>query len=83
MTRPTGPLGIDPLAFSFALFGCLLLFVLYLILPRALRKQYFGAYPRRHAWSARSRVRRGRGYGDVSSFLNKTQFYRHVTILIL
>lgn len=66
MTRPTGPLGIDPLAFSFALFGCLLLFVLYLILPRALRKQYFGAYPRRHAWSARSRVRRGRGYGDHS-----------------
>mmetsp|Transcript_11787 Transcript_11787/g.27326 ORF Transcript_11787/g.27326 Transcript_11787/m.27326 type:complete len:335 (+) Transcript_11787:299-1303(+) len=66
MTRPKGPLGIDPLAFSFLLFGLLLLFVLYLILPRALRKQYFGAYPRRHAWSARSRVRRNRGYGDHS-----------------
>jgi len=66
MTRPKGPFGIDPLAFSFTLFGLLLLFVLYLILPRALRKQYFGAYPRRHAWSARSRVRRNRGYGDQS-----------------
>jgi len=66
MTRPTGLLGIDPLAFSFSLFGLLLLFVLYLILPRALRKQYFGAYPRRHAWSARSRVRRSRGYGEHS-----------------
>ena len=67
MSRPKGPFGIDPLAFSFSLFGLLLLFVLYLLLPRALRKQYFGAYPRRHAWSARSRARRGRGYGDVSS----------------
>lgn len=66
MTRPTGPLGIDPLAFTFSLFGCLLLFVLYLILPRGLRKQYFGAYPKRHAWSARSRMRRNRGYGDHS-----------------
>ena len=66
MTRPKGPFGIDPLAFSFTLFGLLLLFVLYLILPRGLRKQYFSAYPRRHAWSARSRVRRSRGYGDVS-----------------
>mmetsp|Transcript_24316 Transcript_24316/g.39713 ORF Transcript_24316/g.39713 Transcript_24316/m.39713 type:complete len:320 (+) Transcript_24316:380-1339(+) len=66
MSRPTGPLGIDPLTFSVTLFGLLLLFVLYLLLPRALRKQYFGAYPRRHAWSARSRLRRGRGYGEHS-----------------
>lgn len=66
MTRTKGPFGIDPLAFTFTLFGLLLLFVLYLLLPRALRKQYFGAYPRRHAWSARSRVRRNRGYGDAS-----------------
>jgi hypothetical protein len=69
MSRPTGPFGIDPLTFSVALFGLLLLFVLYLLLPRALRKQYFGASPRRHAWSARSRVRRSRGYGDVSRAL--------------
>jgi hypothetical protein len=70
MSRPKGPLGIDPLTFSVTLFALLLLFVLYLLLPRALRKQYFGAYPRRHAWSARSRVRRSRGYGDVSYVLN-------------
>jgi hypothetical protein len=68
MSRPKGPLGIDPLTFSLTIFGLLLLFVLYLLMPRALRKQYFGAYPRRHAWSARSRVRRGRGYGDVRLF---------------
>mmetsp|Transcript_5632 Transcript_5632/g.16177 ORF Transcript_5632/g.16177 Transcript_5632/m.16177 type:complete len:331 (-) Transcript_5632:332-1324(-) len=66
MSRPTGPFGIDPLTFTFSLFGCLMLFVLYLILPRGLRKQYFGAYPKRHAWSARSRMRRNRGYGDHS-----------------
>jgi hypothetical protein len=71
MTRPSGPFGIDPLAFSFALFGLLLLFVLYLVLPRALRKQYFGAFPRRHAWSARSRMRRSRGYGDVSLYMTR------------
>ena len=32
---------------------CLLIFVIYLWLPRAIRKQYFGAYPKRHAWMAR------------------------------
>jgi hypothetical protein len=57
--RPEGPLGIDPLQFSAFLFIILLLFVMYLMLPRAIRKQYFGAYPKRHAWSARSRSRRG------------------------
>lgn len=66
MTRPKGPLGIDPLQFSICLFGALLLFVIYLLLPRAMRKQYFGAYPKRHAWSARSRMKRaGGGYGQV------------------
>mmetsp|Transcript_15176 Transcript_15176/g.25202 ORF Transcript_15176/g.25202 Transcript_15176/m.25202 type:complete len:286 (+) Transcript_15176:104-961(+) len=56
--RSTGPFGIDPLHFSFALFGLLVLFVLYLLLPRGLRVQYFKAYPKRYAWSARSRARR-------------------------
>ena len=66
MSRPKGPLGIDPLEFSIALFVLLMLFVIYLLLPRAVRKQYFGAYPRRHAWSARSRMRRStRGYAGV------------------
>jgi len=61
---PTGPLGIDPLHFSIGLFVLLVLYVFYLMLPRALRKQYFGAYPKRHAWSARSRNAR-RSYGQV------------------
>mmetsp|Transcript_31829 Transcript_31829/g.46939 ORF Transcript_31829/g.46939 Transcript_31829/m.46939 type:complete len:284 (-) Transcript_31829:1133-1984(-) len=56
--RPTGPFGIDPIHFSFVLFGLLVLFVLYLLLPRGLRVQYFKAYPKRYAWSARSRARR-------------------------
>ena len=58
--RPLGPLGIDPLAFSGSLFALLFLFVLYLLLPRGVRVQYFGAYPKRYAWSARSRGGRGR-----------------------
>jgi len=53
--RPKGPLGIDPLHFSVGLFIILVLYVFYLMLPRAVRKQYFGAYAKRHAWSARSR----------------------------
>lgn len=56
--RPTGPFGIDALHFSFTLFVLLVLFVLYLLLPRGLRVQYFKAYPKRYAWSARSRARR-------------------------
>jgi hypothetical protein len=57
--RPKGPFGIDPLHFSVFLFGLLVFFVMYLLLPKAFRKQYFGAYPKRHAWSARIRARRG------------------------
>ncbi|KAL7530616.1 hypothetical protein ACHAXR_003598 [Thalassiosira sp. AJA248-18] len=57
-----GPLGINPLHFSASLFGLLFLFVLYLLLPRGVRVQYFGSYPKRYAWSARSRSgRRKRG----------------------
>jgi hypothetical protein len=49
------PLMADPLHVSLGLFICLILFVFYLLLPRGVRKQYFGAYPKRHAWSARMR----------------------------
>jgi hypothetical protein len=51
-----GPLGINPLHFSATLFGLLFLFVLYLLLPKGIRVKYFGAYPKRYAWSARSRL---------------------------
>ena len=53
----SGPFGINPLFFSLSLFGLLLLFVLYLVLPRAVRVSYFNAYPKRYTWSAKSRRR--------------------------
>lgn len=62
-----GPMDIDPLAFSATLFGLLFLFVLYLLLPRGVRVQYFGAYPKRYAWSARTRGR-GRKKSDQSVY---------------
>jgi hypothetical protein len=58
-----GPLGINPLHFSASLFGLLFLFVLYLLLPRGVRVKYFGGYPKRYAWSARSRALGGGGGG--------------------
>lgn len=63
--RPRGPFGIDPLHFSVLIFSVLILFVLYLLLPKAFRKQYFHAYPKRHAWSARVRARRAGGRSQV------------------
>lgn len=69
-SRPTGPLGVDPLHFSFCLLGLLLLFVFYLILPRGVRKQYFGAYPKRHAWSARTKSSSSHYTGGGSSAIN-------------
>jgi hypothetical protein len=60
MGDSTAFLGIDPLQFSGVLFILLLLFVIYLLLPRGFRVQYFGAYPKRYAWSARTRARRSR-----------------------
>lgn len=59
--RPKGPLGIDPLHFSTFMFVVLVAFVLYLLLPRGIRKHYFGAYPKRHAWSARPKARNNHG----------------------
>lgn len=66
--RPLGPLGIDPLHFSALLFGLLFLFVLYLLLPRGVRVHYFRAYPKRYAWSARSRGRRKGTQEQTSSY---------------
>ena len=50
-----GPLGINPLYFTLALFGCLLSFVVFLLLPRGFRVHYFASYPKRYAWSAKPR----------------------------
>ena len=58
-----GPLGINPLTFSATLFSLLFVFVLYLLLPRGVRVQYFGSYPKRYAWSARSRSARRKRSG--------------------
>lgn len=75
MSNVSGPLGINPLHFSAACFLLLFLFVAYLLLPRGVRVQYFGGYPKRYAWSARSRGRRtnsssGRGAGGGGSVSN-------------
>ena len=76
--RATGPLGIDPIRFSASLFGVLLLFVFYLMLPRGVRKQYFGAYPKRHAWSARAK----RGSRGTPGRSNWGPGVSHITKLV-
>mmetsp|Transcript_11098 Transcript_11098/g.24017 ORF Transcript_11098/g.24017 Transcript_11098/m.24017 type:complete len:358 (-) Transcript_11098:70-1143(-) len=63
-----GPLGIDPGYFGLVCAFLLFLFVLYLIVPRGARVEYFGAYPKRYTWSsrtkaARERIRHGGGVG--------------------
>ena len=72
---------IDPLKFSIALFCILVLFVFYLLLPRGIRKQYFGSYPKRHAWSARSRRSRHNGQVRLFYLLNNISLTRfpHIT----
>lgn len=76
---------VDPLQFSVFLFSMLVLFVFYLLLPRGVRKQYFGAYPKRHAWSTRSRRRselgsmEGGSYTGGSSILGAGTTYTATT----
>lgn len=83
-SRPTGPFGIDPLHFASALFGGLLLFVLYLLLPRAVRKQYFGAYPKRYAWSTRrAGSTTGGGGGGASTRRSGSRSYAMVRCVLL
>ena len=77
--RPTGPLGVDPLHYVCVVFGLLICWVGYLLLPKGMRSQHFGAYPKRFRWSARPRTKRGSvdgsgsggvaGRGQVSSQL--------------
>lgn len=56
-------MGINPFYFSLALFGYLVCFVIYLLLPRGVRKLYCGALPKRYEWSAKPRRRRNPSSG--------------------
>lgn len=63
-----GPLGIDPATFGLICAAALLCFVAYLVLPRGARVEYFGAYPKRFAWSSRTKAVRDRiRYGGGGS----------------
>ena len=68
--RHLDPLGIAPWDFTQFMFGLVTLYVLYLLLPRGFRIHHFGSYPKRYAWSARTRRSRQRlkqQYGDGQS----------------
>jgi len=56
----TGLFGIDPLSYTAFCVCCLGLWALYLSIPRGYRFRYCGAYPKRYAWSARTKRRRMR-----------------------
>ena len=81
--RPTGPLGVDPLHYVCVVFGLLICWVGYLLLPKGMRQQHFGAYPKRFRWSARPRSKRGgvdgsgsggiAGRGQVSTMLHRVK----------
>jgi hypothetical protein len=56
----TGPFGIDPLQYTEFCIFCLFLWAFYMFVPRGYRFAYCGAFPKRYAWSARSKRRRRR-----------------------
>uniref|UniRef100_A0A7S4JEB6 Uncharacterized protein n=1 Tax=Odontella aurita TaxID=265563 RepID=A0A7S4JEB6_9STRA len=56
--------GVTPTVFTAACFSVLALYVVYLLLPRGVRVDKFGSYPKRYRWSdrtLRARDRRRRG----------------------
>jgi len=57
-SKVQGPLGIDPLRYTEFVFSLLLIWVLYLLVPRGLRVTYCGAYPKRYSWSSRIKRKR-------------------------
>ena len=57
-TVVVGPFGVDPLHYTEFVIGCLVLWLVYLFIPRGLRYTYCGSYPKRYAWSARTKRRR-------------------------
>jgi hypothetical protein len=58
----TGAFGIDPLEYTQFCVFCLSLYALYLFVPRGIRFTHCGSYPKRYAWSARSKRRRRKQY---------------------
>ncbi len=56
----TGPFGIDPLDYTEFCILCLFCWAFYLFIPRGFRFTYCGSYPKRYAWSSRSKRRRNR-----------------------
>lgn len=61
-TVRVGALGIDPLRYTEFVMGCLVLWVMYLFIPRGLRFLYCSSYPKRYAWSDRTKRRRKQRY---------------------
>ena len=61
-----GPFGIDPLHFLQIVMMLLFFWVLYLLLPRGIRFNLCGSYPKRYAWSERSKRRRRQNKSSVA-----------------
>lgn len=57
-TVRVGPLGIDPLHYTEFIIACLTFWVMYLLIPRGYRKTICGSYPKRYAWSSRTKRKR-------------------------
>jgi len=66
----TGPLGIDPVHFTEFMFFWLFAWFTYLFIPKGIRFMYCGSYPKRYAWSARSKQRRQKAYFSARSSYN-------------
>lgn len=65
-TIRVGPFGIDPLHYTEFVIVCLALWLLYLVIPRGYRFTFFGSYPKRYAWSSRTKRRRMRRAGGAT-----------------
>ena len=57
-TVRVGPFGVDPLNYTEFVIFSLFLWVIYLLIPRGIRFSACGSYPKRYAWSARTKRRR-------------------------
>jgi len=64
-TVRVGPFGIDPLNYTQFVICCLTFWIMYLFVPRGLRFSYCGSYPKRYAWSARTKRKRRKRNGNL------------------